>query len=135
SPHTNDILTATATRSDADGDAVSLHYVWKNGTTEIRRASWTASTWADLTDAPVEGDSGNGSKGDTITVDVTPNDGSVNGTMVRDTATLQNSGPVATLGLDHSSPHTNDILTATATRSDADGDAVSLHYVWKNGTT
>src|SRR3712207_7126247 len=36
---------------------------------------------------------GNGDKGDVITVTVTPNDGSVNGTEVSDSATVVNSAP------------------------------------------
>ena len=76
SPDTNAIVTATATRSDADADAVSLHYVWKvNGTTR-RTTDTTALT--DTFDLSV---AGNGDAGDTVSVEVTPNDGTVNGTL------------------------------------------------------
>ncbi|MGH9201864.1 MAG: hypothetical protein ACRD2A_11585, partial [Vicinamibacterales bacterium] len=46
-----------------------------------------------------------------------------------------NTAPTATISLNDHSPKTNDVLTATATRTDADGDPVTLTYVWKNGTT
>src|SRR5206468_3810377 len=84
SPKTNDLLTATATRSDADGDAVSLHYVWKNGSTVVRDVTKSAGTSADLTDSLNLALAGNGNKGDTITVEVTPNDGTVDGSTVND---------------------------------------------------
>jgi hypothetical protein len=48
---------------------------------------------------------------------------------------LTNTTPVATVRLDTRTPSTNDTLTATATKSDQDGDPVSLTFVWKvNGT-
>src|SRR5205823_3965249 len=80
--------------------------------------------------------SGQGNKGDVITVEVTPSDGTLSGSMASASATVADSAPSASVSLDSSSPRTNDILTATATASDADGDAVSLTYVWKvNGST
>ena len=78
SPGTNDTLTATATRADADSDTVTLTYVWKvNGT--VRK---TTSNSSSLTDTFDLSQAGNGNNGDTITVEVTPNDGTTNGTMV-----------------------------------------------------
>src|SRR5207248_659380 len=135
SPKTNDTLTATATRSDADGDAVSLHYVWKNGSTVVRDVTKSAGTSADLTDSLNLALAGNGSKGDTITVRSDERRVADDGSTVNDSATVVNSAPVATVSLGDHSPKTNVLLTATATLSDADGDAVSLHYVWKNGST
>ncbi len=47
-----------------------------------------------------------------------------------------NKTPSATVSLDSHTPGTEDILTATATSSDIDGDEVSLTYEWKvNGAT
>src|SRR5204863_1590133 len=69
--------------------------------------------------------------GDIITVDVTPNDGTVSGTTASDTATVANHAPTATVSLNDHNPRTNDTLSATATRADIDGDAVTLTYVWK----
>ena len=43
--------------------------------------------------------------------------------------------PVATVTLNEHSPQPNDVLTATATKADADGNPVTLTYVWTvNGT-
>ena len=83
-PLTNDLLTATATKSDPDGDPVSLTYVWKvNGAVKQTHVSAAA-----LTDTFDLGLPGNGDCGDVITVEVTSNDGFVNGATVADTATV-----------------------------------------------
>src|SRR5206468_3335164 len=75
SPKTNDTLTATATKADADGDTVTLTYVWKvNGLVKK-----TTSGSSSLTDTFDLSQPGNGDLGDTITVEVTPNDGTANG--------------------------------------------------------
>jgi large repetitive protein len=78
SPDTAATLTATATRSDADAaDAISLHYVWRvNGTT---RKTTDTTALTDTFDLSV---AGNGDAGDTVSVEVTPNDGTANGTPV-----------------------------------------------------
>jgi hypothetical protein len=132
SPRTNDTLTATATKNDLDSDAVSLTFVWKvNGVT--KRTFSSPSALSDTFDLSV---AGNGSKGDAVTVDVTPNDGLFDGTAAADSATIVNSAPSATVLLNDHSPKTNDTLTATASKADADGDAVGLTFVWKvNGVT
>jgi hypothetical protein len=86
SPDSGGTLTATATRSDADGDAVSLHYVWKvNGTTK-RTTDTTALT--DTFDLSV---AGNGDAGDIVSVDVTPSDGTASGTTVSAQVTVAGS--------------------------------------------
>ena len=92
SPGTNDTLTATATRADADSDTVTLTYVWKvNGT--VRKTTSNSSSLSDTFDLS---QAGNGNNGDTITVEVTPNDGATNGTMVSDSASVGNATPSST---------------------------------------
>src|SRR5207248_3330772 len=135
SPKTNDTLTATATRSDADGDAVSLHYVWKNGATVVRDVTKSAGTSADLTDSLSLATAGNGNKGDTITVNETGNAHTSTAATVNDRTTAVNSAPVATVSPNDHSPKPNATPTRRSSDLDADGDAVSLHYVWKNGAT
>jgi hypothetical protein len=126
SPKTNDTLTATATRADVDGDAVSLRYVWKVNGTVKRDMTKSAGTAADLTDTFNLATSGNGDKGDVIRVEVTPNDGTVNGATVNDTATVVNSPPAATnVLLNNTSPTTNQTISVSYTYADDDGDAES----------
>src|SRR5207244_2668822 len=92
----------------------------------------TTAASSSLTDTFALSGAGNGDRGDTITVEVTPNDGSVGGTMVSATATAENSAPAATVSLNTTTPKTNDMLTATATKADADGpDSGAPNYVWK----
>src|SRR5439155_379409 len=68
SPTTNQLLTATpAGFTDADGDTLTYHYVWKNGSTVVGSDSSTL----DLSVA------GNGDKGNTISVSVTASDGRI----------------------------------------------------------
>src|SRR5262249_42570187 len=117
-PKTNDVLTATVTSHDADGDTVTYTYQWLKGGSPISGA--TASTLG-------RSAAGNGDKGDQISVQVTPSDGTVSGSSFTSAAvTVQNSAPTATVSLDSHSPLTNATLTATATKADADGDPVTL---------
>lgn len=130
-PRTNDTLTATATRADADGTTPSLHYVWKVAGVTKRDIVKNLGTPADLTDMFDLSIAGNGNKGQVVTVDVTPSDGTTQGTTVSDSATIQNSPPTATVSLNTSTPKPTDTLTATAPTSDEDGDAVSRTYEWR----
>ena len=83
-PQTNDVLTATATKSDPDGDPVSVTYVWKVNDT-VKRTFTSATLLTDTFDLSV---AGNGDRGDTVTVEVTPSDRTLSGTTVFDTATI-----------------------------------------------
>jgi hypothetical protein len=83
-PRTNDTLTATpAGFTDADGDSLTYHYTWKNGSTTVGSDSNTL----DLSVA------GNGDKGDTISVSVTASDGSASSSAATDSVTVKNSPP------------------------------------------
>ncbi|MGO9115920.1 MAG: dockerin type I domain-containing protein [Thermoguttaceae bacterium] len=93
-PATNDVLTATATKSDAQGDPVTLTFVWSvNGVVE--RIFTSASSLTDSFDLSVLG---YGVIGDTITVSVTPDDGYLFGASATDTATLTAAPPALTVG-------------------------------------
>jgi hypothetical protein len=125
SPHTNDMLTAVATPSDPDNDPVSLTYVWRVNGNIVPTTTGTL----DLSQP------GNGDRGQTISVQVTPSDGTLTGTAASAITTVSDTPPTATVTLNTASPRTNDTLTATATRFDVEGDPVTLTYVWKvNGS-
>ena len=84
-PGKTDVLTATATKSDADGDAVTLNFVWKvNGV--IKQTTLASTALTDTFSL-----SGKVNPGDTVSVEVTPNDPLLAGATVTDTATV--SGP------------------------------------------
>src|SRR5207302_33460 len=123
-PQTKDLLTATATTADADGDAVKLSYVWLKNGIEIRGQNGST---LDLSQPE------NGNKGDKITVAVTPRADTATAATVVAEVQVANSAPrIATLTLSPASPQTMDLLTARTTTDDPDGDAVALSYVWKN---
>ncbi len=130
-PSTNATLTATATKADVDGDTVGLTYVWKvNGTT---RQTTTTSSLTDTFDLSV---AGNGNNGQTVSVTVTPNDGTADGSPVVDSATVGNAVPVVdSVTIDQTAPQTNDTLTATVVSHDADGDTMTTSYQWTLGGT
>jgi plastocyanin len=125
-PAANAVLTASATGTDADqGDSVSFVYVWTvNGV--VRQTSAATSNGIDTFDL---GAPGNGEPGDTIAVEVTPNDGTTDGPAARAevTAAADNQAPVAE---DHSmivAPGTPRTIVLSAT--DPEGDPVTFEVV------
>jgi len=79
------------------------------------------------------------SKGDTVWLNVTPNDGVQNGTEVKSNViTILNTAPTTpSLGAISPSPaYTTSVLSVSCSgSSDADGDAITYNYRWNNGTT
>ncbi|RYX83421.1 hypothetical protein EON83_14625 [bacterium] len=126
-PNTNSILTATATATDPDGDAIRFVYVWmKNG---VKINGEDGST-LDLSKP------GNGDNGDSISVLIKARDYSAaSAPLTSDSVAIGNNGPsITSLSVTPTAPGTNDLLTATATAVDPDGDAIHFVYVWyKNG--
>ena len=106
------------TAADDDGDSISFAYKWYvNGSLKA-----TSST---LSGAQFK-------KGDTLQVEVLPWDGSDYGAPVwSDTGIVANSTPSTTaVSLSPTTAYTNDVLTASAATSDADGDTISVTYTW-----
>ncbi len=130
-PTTNGTLTATATRNDADGNAVSLTYLWTVNGSTVR-----TTTTTDLTDNLNLATPGHGDDGQTIVVTVTPNDGTDDGSAASDTAIVGNSTPIVdSVVIEQGAPRTNDVLTASASGHDPDGSPVDLDYQWtRNGS-
>ena len=94
-PSTNAVLTATATGSDADADAVSFTYVWRVDGAIVKTTAGTSS----LTDTLDLSQAGNGDTGQTVSVTVTPNDGTLAGTSVGDSAVVQAALPATPSGV------------------------------------
>src|SRR5205823_1082675 len=103
----------------------ALTYVWTvNGT--IKQTTAGSASLTDTFDLSV---AGNGDTSDVITVQVTPNDGTVDGTTVGDSATVGNTAPVVdTAVIDQATARTDDVLTSSFTAHDVDGDALSPSY-------
>ena len=119
SPNTDDVLSATITSSDADGESRTYSYQWlKNG-----------NPISGETDATLDlGVAGNGSTGDQLSLRVGANDGTDDSTLVTSSAvTVGNAAPVVdSVTIDQSSPDTDDVLGVTVDASDADGDTLHL---------
>jgi streptogramin lyase len=128
SPLTNDLLSAVVTAHDPDGDPLSFTYQWVLNAVDLPGA--TQAT-LDLS-LP-----GNGSRGDTLSVRVTANDGRASSSPRTSSAvTVGDSPPAATVTLSTSSPQQSSLLTASVQATDADGDTISLTYTWTvNGAT
>jgi len=122
-PTTNEKLTAQIQARDPDNDPLSYRYQWTNNGTPVPGA--TEAT-LDLSAA------GHGDKGEQIAVRVIANDGHADSPALTSTSvTVLNSPPAATVALDDHTPGTNAVVNATATKRDADGDSVSLTFIWK----
>ena len=111
------VVVFLAQSADPDGDAVSYRYTWfQDGAV---RSDFTTDT------VPAS----ETTKGQTWRVAVTPNDGALDGPVAEASATVVNTVPLAQVSLPASVVTTED-LTATASATDLDDDAVAFTYAW-----
>jgi cyclophilin family peptidyl-prolyl cis-trans isomerase len=131
-PNNIDTLTATAMTSDADGQTVTLSYVWKVKKTNNVEFVVVGATSSELDLSTINGLT----TGDEITVEVTPNDGKVDGLTFSASVIIANSAPVInSVTFAPDPPTSTDNLVATVNVSDDDMDSLTLTYVWKvNGS-
>ncbi|HEY8807706.1 MAG TPA: hypothetical protein VIN70_09000 [Candidatus Limnocylindria bacterium] len=129
SARTSDLLSVSSTGHDADGgDAVTFGYQWTRNGVDIAGATGSS---LDLSVA------GNGDRGDSVAVRVAASDGTLTSVpMSSAPVVIADTAPVATVAFNTTAPTTQTVLVATATASDADGEALTFTYVWKvNGVT
>ena len=114
---TQDDLICSYSVVDVDGDSVSVSFQWT-------MAGNTLSSTTDTLTGPFQ-------QGDTITCQVTPSDGTASGASMDSTISITNTAPIVnTVALSPSLVLTNDILTATLSATDADGDTLSYSWDW-----
>ena len=144
SPKTNDSLQASTTTSDPDGDNVSVGWVWKvnragdictiqtNSSASAAPGVRTASLDLSANYVPTSCTGSminplNPSKGDSVIVEATPNDGLFDGTMQSNNVTIANTAPTLTLSAGNDTTVTEgSIHTYSYTISDPDGDTITV---------
>ncbi len=118
---TIDDIVLTLTAADADDDTVTTTITWSlNTNPSAAHAGFNTIPAADTT------------RGETWTVSVTPNDGTVDGDAATATVTIANALPVvsqAEITPTDPAEGTTIILSAAA-EAEADGDTVTLSYAW-----
>jgi len=125
--NTSSISCVNGSSNDSDGDTISFYYLWYlNGTT-------TGITTSAITNATYN-------KTDVLICQITPYDGTANGTAKNSTGlTVSNTIPVTdapTLSPIPAYKNTSMITCANGTTNDADNDTVTFTYLWYlNGTT
>lgn len=131
-PVPTDMLTATATKSDADGDAVSLTFVWTINGNEVQTTANTSALvdTLDLNNLDPARFTGPLVPGDIIRVAVTPNDGEVDGQVAIALTAINRAPSVESISFMPVAPTVTDTLTAVPVTSDPDGDSVTVTYVW-----
>ncbi len=122
--YTDSDLTANPTATDNDGDEITYTYQWHKNGADINGANKSTLN------------SNRFSKGDVITVTVTPNDGNVDGDpMTSDPLVISNSAPTQpTVTVTNPAHDSDDLVCAASGSTDADGDEITYSYAWqKNG--
>ncbi|NQT83559.1 putative Ig domain-containing protein, partial [bacterium] len=125
--YTNTTLTAAPSGwSDADGDSPAYNYQWKKNGSDIPGATTSALSGTNF------------SKGDVITCEVTPWDGTDAGApKLSNAVSIANSAPsISSVSVSPTTAYTNTTLTVTPSGwSDVDGDSPAYNYQWKkNGS-
>ncbi len=128
-PQPKSIISATAAVTDPNSLTANLTYVWKVNGTMVKTTDPTTSV-ADTLD--LNGLATPVNVGDVVSVEVTPSDTVATGsTRIESKTIVANSAPATTVSISPASPTTTTTLTATASPTDANGDPISLTYVWK----
>ena len=117
SPTTNQLLTATVTSHDADGDALTTAYQWSRNGTDIGGATGSTLNLATA---------GNGDRGDLIRVRVTVSDASDTSAPVTSSpVTVQNTAPAFSTNIADQSNTVGDAVSLDEDASDADSDGLT----------
>ena len=142
SPYTNDVLSVSGTTFDFNGDSVTLSYEWhvmdaSNGGQDTIIQVGSGSAFSSLDGSQMMGFD----RDDEVYVNVTPNDGTDNGTTVEsDHAIVLNTAPsVASITLTSTSNPPIEMVddldcSIVGLSTDDDGDAITYTYTWYDPT-
>jgi hypothetical protein len=114
----DDLVTVVEGASDNQGDRLTFTYAWKQD--GLPRPELETDT------VP----SSETTKGEVWEVTVTPNDGELDGEAGSASTAILNTAPEVTVAISPEAPTTDDDVTAVATGTDADDDAVTFSYGW-----
>ena len=124
-PNTTTDLTAVVEVEDANGDPITVHYLWRVDGEEVADG-WSSELSNELS-------SDEFSRDQVITLTVTPNDGTVDGDpFSADPVTVGNAPPtVGEVTLSSTEAYTDTDVSCTALDiEDADGDTVTFNWEW-----
>ena len=142
SPYTNDVLSVSPTTFDFNGDNVTLNYEWhvldaSNGGQDTIIQVGSGSAFSSLDGSQMMGFD----RDDEVYVNVTPNDGTDNGTTVEsDHAVVLNTAPSApSIALTSTSNPPIEMVddldcSIVGLSTDDDGDAITYTYTWYDPT-
>ena len=142
SPYTNDVLSVSPTTFDFNGDNVTLNYEWhvmdaSNGGQDTIIQVGAGSAFSSLDGSQMMGFD----RDDEVYVNVTPNDGTDNGTTVEsDHAVVLNTAPSApSIALTSTSNPPIEMVddldcSIVGLSTDDDGDAITYTYTWYDPT-
>ena len=118
-PLSNEDVTATASGTDDDGDALEFAYTWtQDGGPEQQVEGATLSALKT-------------EKGQVWTVSAVATDGEDDSDPATASVSIENVLPVVdSVAIDPTEPVESSTLTAQVFETDADGDTVTFHYVW-----
>jgi hypothetical protein len=122
-PTTNSNVFANVDAVDVDSDTLTFTYTWRiNGVVNANTSNVISGTTAF-------------SKGDTIAVEVSANDGvETTASMTSSTITVVNSAPtISSTSINPAIPTAgiDDLICQASGTSDADGDAYTISYTWR----
>src|SRR5579885_1757887 len=112
-------VSAVTQGHDADGDLITFRHQWKVNGQIVEGATHDIFEWHGL------------KRGDHVSVDVTPYDGHTAGAVAHTDAIVGNTPPdIKELVLGPEEPKRGDIVRATLSAFDPDGDPIHYRYRW-----
>jgi len=124
-PATDAVLHATVAATDVDGDLLSYAFTWSVNGFAVRTTSGLVP--ADELDLALPGRN----KGDVVSVTVVVSDGFTTSDPATATAVVRNSAPTVSVALNDTRPWKHDVILASTSSADRDGDVLNFTFTWR----